>query len=312
MTLRAAGRLAGSFRAASRGSSLAYGLTVAEWLWSQIENSGPPASLGGSLFWCGRRSRVTLFGGNLAPVSNFGSTWEWDGGSWTNVEDEGPPARFFASACEYEDGTAILFGGAIAVNLGDTWQWDGAHWAQVADIGPYERVSAAMALEPGTDEVYLFGGYSKGVWGSDTWRFQKGLWTQVGDEGTGPVVTKPQLAWDPLTDRLTLFGSAGGANRTWVWSDGDWTEVQDFGADAGSVLFSTAHGLVAFHTESLKASLWSGQFWSNIQDMGPSPREDAATAWDPVRDRGVLFGGFPVGGIVGARLGDTWELAPPV
>jgi hypothetical protein len=286
---------------------------VAEWLWSQIENSGPPASLGGCLFWCGQRSRVTLFGGNLAVGSNLGSTWEWDGGNWTNAEDEGPPARLFPSACEYEDGTAILFGGAVAVNLGDTWQWDGAQWTQVADVGPSERYSAAMALEPGTDEVYLFGGrLTGGVWGSDTWRFQKGLWTQVGDEGTGPVVTNPQLAWDPLTDRLTLFGSAVGANRTWVWSDGDWTEVQDFGADAGSVLFSTAHGLVAFHTESLKAWLWSGQFWSNIQDMGPSPREDAATGWDPVRDRGVLFGGFPVGGNVGARLGDTWELAPPV
>ena len=30
---------------------------------------------------------------------------------------------------------------------------------QVADVGPSERISAAMALEPGTDEVYLFGGH---------------------------------------------------------------------------------------------------------------------------------------------------------
>jgi hypothetical protein len=45
-------------------------------------------------------------------------------------------------------------------------------------------------------------------------------------------------------------------------------------------------------------------FWTQKQDMGPMPREQHAMAYDSVRMRTVMFGGFSDSG---DPLGDTWE-----
>lgn len=48
---------------------------------------------------------------------------------------------------------------------------------------------------------------------------------------------------------------------------------------------------------------WGGENWTQVEDIGPQPRSDAALAYDPPRDRTVLFGGRH--GI--SQLADTWE-----
>jgi hypothetical protein len=49
---------------------------------------------------------------------------------------------------------------------------------------------------------------------------------------------------------------------------------------------------------------WDGNFWTQIQDIGPPARSLTTLAFDSTRGRTVLFGGE---GNAGALLGDTWE-----
>ena len=48
---------------------------------------------------------------------------------------------------------------------------------------------------------------------------------------------------------------------------------------------------------------WDGGYWTQMQDVGPSPRSLTALAFDSERGRTVLFGGQGAAGV----LGDTWE-----
>jgi hypothetical protein len=49
---------------------------------------------------------------------------------------------------------------------------------------------------------------------------------------------------------------------------------------------------------------WDGKYWSQSEDIGPSPRSNHAMAYHAKRDRVVLF----AGGLAGVNIGDTWEL----
>ncbi len=49
--------------------------------------------------------------------------------------------------------------------------------------------------------------------------------------------------------------------------------------------------------------VWDGKLWTQVQDIGPSPRAYPAIGYDSARARVVIFGGWP-GQIA---LGDTWE-----
>ena len=44
--------------------------------------------------------------------------------------------------------------------------------------------------------------------------------------------------------------------------------------------------------------------WIQKQDIGPRPRVVLGMAYDSVRKKVVLFGGYPLGG---GTIGDTWE-----
>ena len=70
--------------------------------WTQVSDMGPTPRRDFGMAWDNASQRVLLFGGAGAdPGANpnavlavFGDTWEWDGESWTQVDDTGPAARF--------------------------------------------------------------------------------------------------------------------------------------------------------------------------------------------------------------------------
>jgi hypothetical protein len=54
---------------------------------------------------------------------------------------------------------------------------------------------------------------------------------------------------------------------------------------------------------------WDGSAWTQVADMGPSPRWSFGMTYDAFRQRLVLFGGFvpPLTGAAATVGGDTWE-----
>jgi galactose oxidase-like protein len=147
-------------------------------------------------------------------------------------------------------------------------------WTQKEDIGPSPRFGTAMAYEAVRQRVVLFGGTPlAGGRLNDTWEWDGVAWTQVADMGVGRSFAG--MTYDDARQRLVLFG---GYVRGVV-------EINELNDDTWE---------------------WNGTEWTQVADIGPARRVGCAFAYDTVRQRAVLFGGF--GGSSGNEfLGDTWE-----
>jgi hypothetical protein len=86
-----------------------------------------------------------------------------------------PSARCCASmAYDAATGTVVLFGGSgypvTPRTYGDTWTWDGTTWTlQHPAASPPPEYDAAMAYDPATGTVVLFGGDNLHRRLGDTW-----------------------------------------------------------------------------------------------------------------------------------------------
>jgi hypothetical protein len=156
-----------------------------------------------------------------------------------------------------------------------------ATWSLVATTGtlPVPRNGPALTYDSTCGRVVLFGGATTGVMFStylgDTWEFDGVAWQPVGSTAAPVPREHPALAYDSARRRVVLFGGDAGLSGisygdTWVLAAGQWSDISS--------------------------------------PTGPAERTEHALAYDSVRDRVVLFGGWQ-GGLAPPQ-NDTWELGP--
>ena len=189
-----------------------------EWdgdVWTQVADIGPPARRSSAMTFNSTTQRVVLFGGQgFDPVGRdqlFGDTWAWDGGAWTQFDQDGPVRYAHAMAYDAGRDRLAVFGGigaTVSGTFGDTWEWNGLAWDQVADFGPAARSHHAMVFD-GTRMVVFGGRGSESSGFNDTWGWDGRGWTLLQDMGPRKRVD-PSLAWDSTRSCVVLYG--GGLN----------------------------------------------------------------------------------------------------
>ena len=201
-----------------------WGYAVAEKAWNELGPEGEklrPTRLGACMVMDDKTGKVVLFGGTDMSVS-YDETWVYDPNTntWTNMSTEGarPPGRSDAGmAYDPVSGKVVLFGGVDSdFNcLDDTWAYDGPAntWTQVVtDDAPSARSGLAMAYDPGSRRIVLFGGIdSQLLCYNDTWAFDmsEGVWTELSPEGELPQARgRTTMAYSADIDKLVMFGGA--------------------------------------------------------------------------------------------------------
>jgi len=150
----------------------------------------------------------------------------------------------------------ILFGGSTATDLStkqtyefnDTWDWNGTIWTQLFPAHvPTSRYAPIMVYDSLRDRIVMFGGRTgngKTDLG-DTWVFKNGDWTQLNPPSSPPARLLAAAAYDPLRDRVVLFGGATitSDNKTttpyydtWEFDGTTWTQVLADGPHADKPL----------------------------------------------------------------------------
>ncbi len=187
-------------------------------------------------------SHMYVFGGRTTAGVRLNDLWSFDGTSWTMMTADGaagsPPGRDTAGvAWNYTRNRLTVFGGGDATGnpLGDTWEWDPATntWADVTPVtGPTARRNCALAFDPASGKMLLFGGKDGGGNLNDTWTFDGTAWTQLTPAGALPGVRQ----YHHLVTRLD-YGDVilcGGYNTTvstnyldtWRWDGATTSWVQ--------------------------------------------------------------------------------------
>jgi hypothetical protein len=246
--------------------------------WSQIgsDAAGPTWRNWAAVAYDTARDVLVIHGG-LQPGKNFDETWEWDGQTWKLFTGPGPGAREGAlMAYDAARSNMILFGGSspdFKIH-GDTWQWNGQTWTQVSETGPAERFPGAMGYDVAREQMLLYSGHFASTTGEftdfdDLWSWDGDSWHEI--EVAGPTPdhrTHSGFVFDPVTEQVLLVGSGSGTFLPDVWS-------------------------------------WDGSKWEEIPTSNTPARSGHNIAYDPARDRFVLFGGVDRPG--GTALDDTWE-----
>lgn len=140
------------------------------------------------------------------------------------------------------------------------------------------RNAHALGIDPRSGRPLLVGGADDHAVRGDVFVWTGSRWRPVGAPGPSPR-TFPAVALDQARGRLVLFGG----NRVLFGAEGA----------AGRFLGDTWE--------------WAGVGWAQVAEDGPSPRAEAAMAFDAWRRRVVLFGGYDREGGTNRKLGDTWE-----
>ncbi len=254
--------------------------------------------------------------------------------TWTKITPQGPerPQARHAhlSAYDTDQQLYIVFGGAGGIGfLDDTWHYTPAanQWSSSLGCpsgpspppGPAPRWFGAMAYDPASAEVAMFGGEEPFVpmlYG-DTWTLQiidgAACWTERGPLNPSPSArANAAMAYVPTRGTLVLYGGSMLGIGTdifcdlWEWDGSTWREIAQTGGPCirdHSLAFDELSGrLVVFGGQlhpnddsQPSLSTFFYQFatgtWTEEASPVSPPRAGAPMALDREARAFVLFGG---------------------
>ena len=254
-----------------------WGWDGAQWSLISADENGPSWRNWAAAAYDTARDILVIHSGLQQRRVSFDETWEWDGAGWTRFESSGPGAREGAlMAYDANRANMVLFGGStpdMEIH-GDTWAWDGQSWTTVSESGPAPRFPGGMTYDPARQEVLMYSGHFADPSGDaidydDLWAWDGSSWRERIVEGATPDHrTHAGFLFDPVTESVLLIGSGSDTFLSDVWA-------------------------------------WNGNNWEEIPAKDTPARSGLNVAYDPKRDRFILFGGVDRPG--GRALDDTWE-----
>jgi hypothetical protein len=216
---------------------------------------------------------------------------------WNTVESVGSPRAVFDAASAYDSARqrVVMFGGRSDTGVsGETWLYNPTTqtWTKANPAtSPPAREGAAMAFDPSRGVAVLHGGLdANGILLSDTWVWNGTTWSQpLPPIGVVPAVMQarayPQMAYDSQRARIVMFGG------------------------------KTPSGTGDPFINDQSTFVWAGA-WTQLTTTGtpPAPRARHAMAYDPARDRMVMFGGQGATSLLRDAFelnGSVWSDATP-
>jgi len=258
--------------------------------------SWPSARWGSGMVYDGQRSKLVLYGGSAASAARR-DLWEWDPGAatWANRTAPGVSA------------TGETSPPGVAWTASDYWSADHLYADPAHDRLVLFQESDFLAV--GHSGAWLWDS-ARGTWSEPKADTTPALWPRAEQS---PVST----AWDD--DDRTLFLAEDGELWRWTIADARWEVIawpDGMGApnslpqvDGAAIAYdSNARKLVMFGgyvtaplgmPNALTDDLWlwdpaTARLTTVSRPAGaawPDPRRDHAMAYDPVRQRVLLFGG---------------------
>ena len=185
---------------------------------------------------------------------------------------------------------------------------------------PSPRAVSAMAYDPVSKKVVMFGGFNDTTYLNDTWTWDGTTWTQANTPVAPSPRTSAMMAYDLASHKLVLFGGYDGIQflgDTWIWDGAasTWTQADPASspaAMAGAMLFTDPknghadlYGGFDGQFYQLNTWQWVAGSWKQLKTAtSPYARAWAVAATDLQRHIVVLASGL---GDVRTDNSWTWD-----
>lgn len=175
---------------------------------------------------------------------------------------------------------------------------------------PISRQYPAMAYDPVSMRIILFGGYGPAGNLNDTWAFDGANWTQIQTAIAPPVRNGATMAYDRSTKKLVMFGGFDVdqyLQDTWLWdgATSTWSQARlkmSPPRATGAMLFTdplTGSAMMfGGYNSANKVPVysntwrWTGIAWEKLNlSTFPYPRAWGVAVLDPIRHNVVLTAG---------------------
>jgi N-acetylneuraminic acid mutarotase len=314
---------------------------LASQTWSPIANSAPipdPRDFHTMIF-DPNRDRMVLAIGNV-HTRVYDDAWAFDLSTRAWSQFAPPPvatlpAARLGHAAAYDPigDRLVVFGGwNNGEFFGDTWAISvdagGPSSTLIAAAGPSRRQIPAIAYDSRRHRMLLFGGKDGDEWFGDLWQLDLATdtWTQLTTIGSGPSPRETRMIYDPVRDRLVLFGGYSIAERhvseTWTldlasapsWRRLEFNTTTPAARRGHTLVYDTRRDRMIlfggyddsrFMNDIWELRLYGNEQWRKLEPRGalPSARFLHEAVYLPDREKMIVFGGYG-----GEFLGDRWVL----
>jgi hypothetical protein len=246
--------------------------------WSMLSPiPSPSARSEASMAYDAQDGYTLLFGGRASNGKVLGDTWEYLGGTWTNLTaglSTAPSPRFGASIVDdASDGYVLLIGGEAPNGslLDDAWSWRAGAWTLLGHFPQVPSFQGGMTFDASDNYVLAFGGgNATGAGANSTWTYKAGVWTELDLSEHPGARTDESLGFDPKDGYVVLFGGANGTtllNDTWKFAHGLWYPLAPgvspgARAFAGALSYDASDGYLVLFGGGWYATPPFGDTWS--------------------------------------------------
>lgn len=326
-----------SFRAITTITALTASLAAQDWTLA-APGAFTPVRNGACAAYDLIRQEVVMFGGSMDGSANGGlnDTWTWNGTTWTQKSPATVPPTRQQATMDYDlaRGVIVMFGGRIhggpagptgAQN--DLWEWDGTDWTLIPAINPPGiRYSANMVYDIGRGVHVLWGGVNASNVGyNETWEYDPTTqtWTQIFTAASPGSRVYAGMAYDLSRGRTVLYGGRDDAFQPltplfWEYDGSNWTTVAPSRMPGDmyghAMVFDQQRGRIVMQGgrgPGFLSGTWEYDgvhcYHYNAEASPAAGSYFAATAYDLLRDRMVVCGGYNTSL---QRSNDTWERDP--
>ncbi|MBI1796522.1 MAG: hypothetical protein HY076_08035 [Candidatus Eisenbacteria bacterium] len=295
--------------------------------WQRLTPSGdpPPARYGHAAVYDPVRDQMVLVAGNWGDCDIYNWALRFSPApQWVTLPTfVGPGERTderWHHSLIYDalDQQVVTYGGFCLQLKPDVMALDmtsPASWARALGSGtpPTARDGHAAVYDPVRNRMLVIGGYD-GTSRNDVWSLSLPdmVWTQLAPGGaTFPGREDHSAAYDPVRDRVIVFGGQAGNSLNDVWELRlspalEWHPIFPGGVGPNgrsqqSMIYDPDHDRMivfggadqSFHSDLWALWLSGGTGWARLwsTNVGPSNRLLHTAVWDAARHRMVLYGG---------------------
>lgn len=299
------------------------GMTLADvWEYDGTWHDKTPAATGSGPFGRGYsgmvydtvRKRIVIAGGNYQNVP-LTDAWAWNGTAWSALPSLPVGYDHHGLAFDVARGRTVL----VASTPARVLELDATMWRQITMVDPPGgRIDAGIATDPERGMAIMFGGETTQSTLDETWTFDGAHWTPVTGAPRPPARSAHGMAFDRVAHRAVVYGgeAAGGATLgdSWTFDPAmsKWTQQTAGTPRKSNELAWDGQRVISFggmtSDRTADTLAWTGTGWMTLSPgMAPPARTDAAMAFDPARNRVVLFGGTTgTGNMPPTTVNDTW------